>query len=46
MAAEEDVVRNDYIEDYALLTKNEHGEIHTVPDSDHTTVVLDDLAGS
>ena len=46
MAGEEDVVRNDYIEDFATLAKNEQGEIHTVPLADHTTIVLDGAYGS
>lgn len=46
MAAEDDVIRNDYIEDYAKLVKNKQSEIHWVHDADHTDVVLNEHYGS
>lgn len=42
----EDVVRNDYIEEFAGLASNVQNEFHQIDEADHTTLIFDENFGS
>jgi len=46
IATEDDVVRNDYIEEFAKLKQNYLGEVHYVQDADHSEVCYNEHYGS
>ena len=45
-AKEDETVRNDYIQEYAKLCKNNQSEYHVIEESDHTTICFDENHGS